>query len=125
MALGTLASRAAQRARTLPERHGGLAILIALVLVVALGFGLRLDAALNPSLDPGEGTIVAYQGNDSKSYGEISEALYRTGRYGTEEMRNPTDWSPVAPFFHAAVYETLDVVERSAAHRASAWCHWP
>lgn len=104
MAPGSLARRAAERARTLPERHGGLAILIALALVVALGFGLRLDAAVNPSLDAGEGTIVAYQGNDSKSYGEISEALYRTGRYGTEEMRNPTDWSPVAPFFHAGVY---------------------
>ena len=104
MALGSLASRATRRARTLPERHGGPAILVALALVVALGFGLRLDAALNPSLDPGEGTIVAYQGNDSKSYGEIAAELYRTGRYGTEEMRNPADWSPLAPFFHAGVY---------------------
>ena len=104
MALGSLASRALRRARTLPERHGGPAILVALALVVALGFGLRLDAALNPSLDPGPGTIVAYQGNDSRSYAEIAEELYRTGRYGTEEMRNPTDWSPLAPFFHAGVY---------------------
>src|SRR5215212_7697342 len=104
MALGTIATRARRRARTLPERHGSLAILVALALVVALGFGLRLDAALNPSLDPGSGTIVAYQGNDSKSYGEIAAALYRTGRYGTEEMRNPADWSPAAPFFHAGVY---------------------
>ena len=71
---------------------------------MALGFGLRLDAALNPALDPGKGTIVAYQGNDSKSYGEIAEALYETGRYGTPEMRNPTDWSPVAPIFYAGVY---------------------
>jgi 4-amino-4-deoxy-L-arabinose transferase-like glycosyltransferase len=104
MALGSFASRATRRARTLPERHGGPAILVALALVVALGFGLRLDAALNPSLDPGEATIVAYQGNDSKAYGEIAEELYRTGRYGTEEMRNPADWSPLAPFFHAGVY---------------------
>src|SRR5687767_15475902 len=99
MALGSFASRAARRARTLPERHGGPAILIAVALVVALGFGLRLDAALNPSLDPGDATIVAYQGNDSKAYGEIAAELYHTGRYGTEQMRNPADWSPVAPFF--------------------------
>src|SRR5688500_6693028 len=111
MPLGTIAARARQRARTLPERHGGPAILIALVLVVALGFGLRLDAALNPSLDPGQGTIVAYQGNDSKSYGEIAAALYRTGKYGTEEMRNPADWSPVAPFFHAGVYFVIGDVD--------------
>jgi hypothetical protein len=112
MALGSLASRAALRARTLPERHGGLAILIAVALVVALGFGLRLDAALNPSLDPGEATIVAYQGNDSKAYADIAEALYRTGRYGTDQMRNPTDWSPAAPFFHAGVYFVTGGVHR-------------
>ena len=111
MALGSLASRATRRARTLPERHGGPAILVALALVVALGFGLRLDAALNPSLDPGKGTIVAYQGNDSKSYGEIAAELYRTGHYGTEEMRNPADWSPVAPFFHAGVYFLIGDVD--------------
>jgi dolichyl-phosphate-mannose-protein mannosyltransferase len=114
MALGSLASRAALRARTLPERHGGPAILIALALVVALGFGLRLDAALNPSLDPGKGTIVAYQGNDSKSYGEIAAALYRSGKYGTEEMRHPADWSPVAPFFHAGVYVLVGHVDPEA-----------
>ena len=112
MALGSFASRAADRARTLPERHGGLAVLIAVALVVALGFGLRLDAALNPDLDPGEATIVAYQGNDSKAYGDIAEALYRTGRYGTDQMRNPTDWSPAAPFFHAGVYFVTGGVHR-------------
>ena len=114
MALGTIATRARMRARTLPERHGGLAVLAAVALVVALGFGLRLDAALNPSLDPGEGTIVAYQGNDSRSYGEIAAELYRTGRYGTEEMRNPADWSPLAPFFHAAVYRVIGEVDPEA-----------
>src|SRR5688572_10661535 len=92
------------RARTLPERHGGVAVLVALALIVLLGLGLRLDAALNPSLDPGEGTIVAYQGNDSKQYGLIAAELYRTGRYGTSEMRHPADWSPVAPLLYAAVY---------------------
>jgi 4-amino-4-deoxy-L-arabinose transferase-like glycosyltransferase len=120
MALGPLASRAAQRARTLPERHGGLAVLIAAALVVALGFGLRLEAALSPDVDPGPGTIVAYQGNDSKSYAEIAESLYETGRYGTPEMRNPTDWSPGAPLFYAAVYRLTGGVNEEVARAAVA-----
>src|SRR4051812_43933659 len=103
MALRTVATPPRQRARTPPQRHGGPAILVALVLVVALGFGLRLEAALNPNLDPGDATIVAYQGNDSKSYSDIAESLYETGRYGTPEMNNPTDWSPGAPIFYAGV----------------------
>jgi hypothetical protein len=90
--------------RTLPDRHGGVVALVALALIVLLGLGLRLDAALNPSLDPGEGTIVAYQGNDSKAYSEIAANLHRTGRYGTAQMKHPADWSPVAPFLYAAVY---------------------
>ena len=120
MALGDVATRARQRARTLPERHGGPAILVALVLVVALGFGLRLEAALNPNLDPGDATIVAYQGNDSKSYGEIAQALYENGRYGTPEMRNPTDWSPGAPIFYAGVYYLTGGVHPDLARAAVA-----
>ena len=120
MPLGTIATRVRERARTLPERHGGPAILVVVALVVALGFGLRLDAALNPSLDAGQGTIVAYQGNDSKAYGEIAAELYRTGRYGTEEMRNPADWSPVAPFFHAGVYFLIGDVDPEAGLAAVA-----
>jgi hypothetical protein len=104
MALRRVQSALSGRVRTLPERHGGVVVLVALTLIVLLGFGLRLDAALNPSLDPGKGTIVAYQGNDSKAYGQIAEYLYRTGRYGTPEMNHPADWSPVAPFLYAAVY---------------------
>jgi dolichyl-phosphate-mannose-protein mannosyltransferase len=88
----------------MPDRHGGVVVLVALSLIVLFGFGLRLDAALNPSLDPGKGTIVAYQGNDSKAYGQIAEYLYRTGRYGTPQMNHPADWSPVAPFLYATVY---------------------
>jgi 4-amino-4-deoxy-L-arabinose transferase-like glycosyltransferase len=110
----SLPSRVAARVRSLPERHGGPIVLIAVALCVALGLGLRLEAALNPSLDPGEGTIVAYQGNDSKSYGEIAESLYRSGRYGTPEMRHPADWSPLAPFFYATVYRITGGVNEEA-----------
>jgi 4-amino-4-deoxy-L-arabinose transferase-like glycosyltransferase len=93
-----------QRVRSLPARHGGVAVVVALAVIVALGFGLRLESALNPETDPGAGSIVAYQGNDSLAYEQISEALYETGRYGTDEMRSPSDWSPGAPFFYAGVY---------------------
>ncbi len=120
MPLGSIATRATQRARTLPERHGGPAILVALALVVALGFGLRLEAALNPNLDPGDATIVAYQGNDSQSYSDIAESLYETGRYGTPEMRNPTDWSPGAPIFYAGVYYLTGGVHPDLARAAVA-----
>ena len=121
MPLGSIATRAQQRARTLPERHGGPVILVALALVVALGFGLRLEAALNPNLDPGDATIVAYQGNDSKSYADIAESLYETGRYGTPEMRNPTDWSPGAPIFYAGVYYLTGGVHEELARAVVAF----
>ena len=80
-------------------------MLVALALIVALGFGLRLDAALNPSLDPGEDSIVAYQGNDSKAYGQIAEALYRDWplRHAGDAPPEPTG-RPVAPFLYAGVY---------------------
>jgi hypothetical protein len=104
MALRSVQSALSGRVRTLPERHGGVVALVALALIVLLGLGLRLDAALNPSLDPGKGTIVAYQGNDSKQYALIAAELYRSGRYGTAEMKHSSDWSPVAPFLYAAVY---------------------
>src|SRR5215207_1413536 len=120
MPLGTIATRVKWWARTLPERHGGPVILVALALVVALGFGLRLEAALSPDVDPGDATIVAYQGNDSKSYGEIAESLYETGRYGTPEMRNPTDWSPGAPILYAGVYYLTGGVNPDVARAAVA-----
>jgi 4-amino-4-deoxy-L-arabinose transferase-like glycosyltransferase len=121
MSLGSIATRAQERARTLPERHGGPVILVLLALVVALGFGLRLEAALNPDVDPGAATIVAYQGNDSKSYGEIAASLYETGRYGTPEMRNPTDWSPGAPIFYAGIYHLTGGVHEELARAVVAF----
>jgi hypothetical protein len=115
-----LPSRIAGRARSLPQRHGGPIVLAAVALVVALGLGLRLEHALNPSINPGKGTIVAYQGNDSKSYGDIAESLYRSGRYGTAEMRHPADWSPLAPFFYAGVYRLTGGVNEKTGRAAVA-----
>jgi 4-amino-4-deoxy-L-arabinose transferase-like glycosyltransferase len=79
-------------------------VLVALALVLALGLGLRLDRAINPPTSPGGDSIVAYQGNDAQAYERIAAALYEDGRYGTQEMRSPSDWSPGAPIVYAGVY---------------------
>jgi 4-amino-4-deoxy-L-arabinose transferase-like glycosyltransferase len=94
-------------------------VIVLVALVVALGFGLRLDAALNPG-DARHSSIVAYQGNDSLSYSRIAAELYRSGKYGTPEMRNPTDWSPGAPLFYAAVYKVTGGVHPDLARAAVA-----
>jgi 4-amino-4-deoxy-L-arabinose transferase-like glycosyltransferase len=93
-----------ERVRTLPQRHGGRAVLVALAVIVCVGLGLRLESAINPAANPGGDSIVAYQGNDSKAYEQIAAALYEDGRYGTPQMRSPSDWSPGAPLFYAGVY---------------------
>jgi len=64
MSLRSVANGARARARTLPERHGGPVVVALLCGVVALGFGLRLHAALNPSNKGAESSVVAYQGNN-------------------------------------------------------------
>jgi hypothetical protein len=94
-------------------------VLALVAIVVGLGFGLRLNAALNPG-DGKASSIVAYQGNDSLAYSRIAAELYRTGRYGTPEMRHPTDWSPGAPLFYGAVYKLTGGVHPNAARGAVA-----
>jgi 4-amino-4-deoxy-L-arabinose transferase-like glycosyltransferase len=87
-------SRSRQALGGVLERHGRGAILV-LCAIVALGFGLRANRALHPVKDVGV---------DSKAYSAIAKALYEDHRYGTETMRNATDWSPGAPLLHAGVY---------------------
>lgn len=120
MSLRSVANGARERVRTLPERHGGPVVLALVCAVVALGFGLRLDAALNPTANPGADSLVAYQGNDSKSYSDIAAHLYETGRYGTPAMSHPTDWSPGAPLFFAGVYYLTGGVHPDLARSAVA-----
>ena len=120
MALASLKSAARQRVATLPARHGGAVVLASLAVVVALGFGLRLDRAINPPSNPGGDSIVAYQGNDSLAYERIAAALYEDGRYGTPEMRSPSDWSPGAPLLYAGVYYLTGGVDPERARIAVA-----
>jgi 4-amino-4-deoxy-L-arabinose transferase-like glycosyltransferase len=110
----------AARVRTLPQRHGGAPVLVALALVLALGGGLRLDKALDPPRNPAGDSIVAYQGNDAQAYERIAAALYEDGRYGTPEMRSPSDWSPGAPLLYAGVYFITGGVDPEKARIAIA-----
>jgi len=120
MSFRSVANGARARARTLPERHGGPVVVALLCGVVALGFGLRLHAALNPSNKGAESSVVAYQGNDSLAYGQIAEALYRDGKYGTPAMHHATDWSPGAPLLYAGVYYLTGGVHPALARSAVA-----
>ena len=83
------------RLRTLPDRHGGRVVLGLLIAVLALGLGLRVQAALTPPEDVG---------NDAAAYMQIAEALYEDGRYGAPGQSSPNDWSPGAPLLYGAVY---------------------
>jgi MFS family permease len=110
-----IASTASERVRSLPARHGGPIVLALLALAVALGFGLRLESAIDPPGNPGGDSIVAYQGKDNQAYEQIAAALYEDGRYGTARMRSPSDWSPGAPLFAAGVYFLTGGVDPEAA----------
>jgi 4-amino-4-deoxy-L-arabinose transferase-like glycosyltransferase len=119
--LRSLAAAATQRARTLPDRHGGVIVLALLAAIVLLGLGLRLESAIDPDENPGGDSVVAYQGNDSRAYEDIAAALYETGRYGTPEMSSSSDWSPGASFFYAGVYVLVGGVHPTAGRIAVAF----
>lgn len=64
-----------------------------LILILAVGFGLRLDRVINPHPVPGD---------DALAYRALAEALYEDGSYGGPDFRDPSDWSPGAPLLFAA-----------------------
>ena len=75
-------------------RHGRSSILL-LALIMALGFGLRMDQVINPLADPGD---------DAFAYRALAESLYEEGSYGGSGFETPSDWSPGAPLLYAASY---------------------
>jgi 4-amino-4-deoxy-L-arabinose transferase-like glycosyltransferase len=95
-----------ERLRTLPGRHGGRVVLGLLVAVLALGLGLRVQAALTPPADVG---------NDAAAYMQIAEGLYEDGTYGGPGQSSPNDWSPGAPLLYGAVYYATGGVHPKAA----------
>jgi 4-amino-4-deoxy-L-arabinose transferase-like glycosyltransferase len=94
------------RLRTLPERHGGRVVVGLLIAILALGLGLRMQAALTPAADPG---------NDASAYMQIAKGLYQDGHYGGRGQSSPNDWSPGAPLLYGAVYAVTGGVHPKAA----------
>lgn len=66
-----------------------------LALIMALGFGLRMDMVINPLADPGD---------DAFAYRALAESLYEDGSYGGSGFNTPSDWSPGAPLLYAGAY---------------------
>src|SRR6476619_1737133 len=88
--MGTLKSRL----RTLPERHGRVTLAL-LLLILALGFGLRAYRVVEPLGTPGD---------DAHAYYALSKALYTEGSYGGPEFEDASDWSPGAPLLYAGAF---------------------
>lgn len=82
------------RAAAVVARHGRMTLVI-LGLILALGFGLRMDKVINPLADPGD---------DALAYRALAESLYEEGSYGGPGFETPSDWSPGAPLLYAGAY---------------------
>ncbi len=76
------------------DRHGRKSVLL-LLLIVAVGFGLRMDQVINPLADPGD---------DAFAYRALAESLYEDGTFGGPGFDTPSDWSPGAPLLYAGAY---------------------
>ena len=89
-----LAAQAVDRVRALPERHGRTTVAV-LLLILAVGFGLRIERVINPNAHPGD---------DALAYTALAKSLYEEGSYGGEHFDNSSDWSPGAPLAYAGLY---------------------
>jgi 4-amino-4-deoxy-L-arabinose transferase-like glycosyltransferase len=88
--MGTLKSRL----RALPERYGRVTLAL-LLLILALGFGLRAYRVVEPLGTPGD---------DAHAYYALSKALYTEGSYGGPDFEDASDWSPGAPLLYAGAF---------------------
>jgi 4-amino-4-deoxy-L-arabinose transferase-like glycosyltransferase len=84
------------RIRTLPERHGGV-VLVLLGVILVVGLGLRLIGVFDP-IDS------SYQGADAARYEQIAALLYTDQQFAVPGSDAPYDWSPGAPLFYAGIY---------------------
>jgi len=90
-----------ERLRDLPRW-----VLVALALILLVGFAVRAWAAMNPVVDPGP---------DSTAYSRIAEHLFESGEYGTPAQTSPSDWSPGLPLMVAGLYWVLGEASETAA----------
>jgi 4-amino-4-deoxy-L-arabinose transferase-like glycosyltransferase len=89
-----LAAHAVESVRALPERHGRVTLAV-LLLILALGFGLRIERVIDPNAHPGD---------DALAYTALAKSLYEEGSYGGQSFDNSSDWSPGAPLAYAGLY---------------------
>lgn len=92
--MARLRERAGERWRGFAEREGRRTLII-LAVIVAVGFGLRMDKVVNPTADPGD---------DALAYRALAEALYEEQSFGGENFESASDWSPGAPLLYAGAY---------------------
>ncbi len=83
------------RLTTIPDRHGGRWVVVALCAIVALGVGLRLYWAVER-----EGGVQ----DDSIRYFFIAESLYDHGTFDAVEVNKDEAYHPGSPLFHAGVF---------------------
>ncbi|MFA9399544.1 MAG: hypothetical protein ACERKT_00375 [Acidobacteriota bacterium] len=85
--------------------------LIILLVILAVGFGLRLEKVVNPLAEPGD---------DALAYRALAESLYLDGTYGPSEFEYRSDWSPGAPLIYAGSYFLTGGVRDGVARGAEA-----
>lgn len=68
--------------------------LLVLLAVLAGGFALHADRAVNPT--------TSYQSADERSYGKLAVTFAEKGEYGGPSMIDPLHWPPGAPLLFAA-----------------------
>lgn len=82
------------RFQAIVQRYGK-RTLIALAIIVAVGFGLRMNMVVNPLTEPGD---------DALAYRALAESLYEEQSYGGSGFKAASDWSPGAPLIYGAAY---------------------
>lgn len=91
-------------------RYGRCSLII-LLLILAVGFGLRLEKVFNPLAEPGD---------DALAYRALAESLYTDGTYGPPGFNYRSDWSPGAPLIYAGSYYLTGAVRDGVARGVQA-----
>ncbi len=92
--MASVRNRAGERLRGFAAREGK-ATLVILAILLAVGFGLRLDRVVHPLDHPGD---------DALAYRALAESLYTDQSYGGPDFKSSSDWSPGAPLLYASAY---------------------
>jgi hypothetical protein len=100
-----------ERLRTLPDRHGGRWVIVALTVIVALGVGLRVYYALEK-----ENGVQ----DDSIRYYFIAQALYKDHSFDAPQVQNDDAYHPGSPIFHAAVWALTGGIHPKASRVVAA-----